>query len=59
MEDNKKKHHVQEDEATQANLDIQEEFDDNDKKQDETSSPVPFVANNTAPLTPKDKNKKK
>lgn len=57
MKDNKKNR--SEDEATQANLDIQEEFDDNEQQQDETSSPVPFVANNTAPLEPNDENKKK
>lgn len=56
MKDNKKK--LSEEEATQANLDIQEEFDDNEKRRDETSSPVPFVANNTAPLA-SDESKKK
>ncbi|WP_158593263.1 hypothetical protein [Planomicrobium sp. Y74] len=57
MKDDKKNR--AEDEATQANLDIQEEFDDNKKRHDETSSPVPFVANNTAPLAPDDENNKK
>ncbi|WP_179135752.1 hypothetical protein [Planomicrobium okeanokoites] len=57
MEDNKK--HRSEEEATQANLDIQEELDDNEKGHDETSSPVPFVANNTAPLMPDKKKKEK
>lgn len=57
MEDNKK--HRSEEEATQANLDIQEELDDNEKGHDETSSPVPFVANNSAPLMPDKKKKEK
>lgn len=57
MKDSKKK--PSEDEATQANLYIQEEFDDNDEQRDETSSPVPFVANNTAPLAPDESKKNK
>ncbi len=58
MENDKNKKTRDEEEATQANLDIQEEMED-DNQHDETSSPVPFVANNTAPLMPKDKNNKK
>lgn len=59
MKEEKDKNRQTEDEATQANLDIQEHFEDDEQKHDETSSPVPFVANNTAPLTPRNKNKKK
>ncbi|TAA72792.1 hypothetical protein [Planococcus salinarum] len=59
MKEEKNKKHQTEDEATQANLEIQEHFEDDKQQHDETSSPVPFVANNTAPLTPRDKNKKK
>ncbi|MBT2571319.1 hypothetical protein [Planococcus sp. ISL-110] len=59
MADKKNKKQQSEDEATQANLEIQEQFSDDEKKHDETSSPVPFVTSNTAPLTSKDKNKKK
>lgn len=59
MSEDKKKHQQPEDEAAQANQEIQEQFNEDDAHSDETSSPVPFVANNTAPIAPVDKNKKK
>lgn len=57
MADEKNKKHQTDDEATQANKAIQKEFYDEEQGSDETSSPVPYVANNTAPLPPEeDKN---
>lgn len=48
-----------EDEATQANKQIQDEFYSEEETTDQSSSPVPYVANNTAPLNEADDKKKK
>lgn len=45
-------------EATQANKEIQEAFY-SDEKTGPSASPIPFVANNTAPLSTADDKKKK
>lgn len=59
MADKENKKHQTDEEATQANKAIQEEFYDDNQESDETSSPVPYVANNTAPLPPKEDHKDK
>ncbi|WP_161787032.1 hypothetical protein [Planococcus sp. CAU13] len=57
MADNKDKKLHQDEETVQANEAIEEEFYSDDNKSKQTSSPVPLVANNTAPLTSDDKKK--
>lgn len=48
-----------EDESTEANEAIQEDFYSDDESSKPSSSPVPFVAGNTAPLNPVDNKKDK
>lgn len=46
-------------EATQANKEIQEAFYSDEETAGPSASPIPFVANNTAPLSTADDKKKK
>lgn len=59
MADKKNKNLQQDEETVKANEAIQDEFYNDENDQDETSSPIPFAANNTAPLLPEDKDNKK
>lgn len=46
-------------EAAEANLEIQDEFYSDEETAGPSSSPVPYVSNNTAPLSSVNEKKKK